>query len=660
MYGALANLELVRDSSAAAAPGKGVTIGLIDTGIHADHDAFGLTTGSIEEEFRLGATDEPPHKSSHGTAVAGIAAGRYGAYGAKIKMFAIPLGSGGGTYTPISLGGLSATDGQHASLFNHVLGKDLDILNLSFAFSGCIERYTKEQLHTNYGRTIQALAQSGEQEKTILVWAAGNAGNKINTESSSPEILAGLVARINELQSHSIAVVSVGEDGDISSFSNRCGIAKDFCIAAPGESMVVADRKGTPTGPKDNLGEAQESWLWKVQSGTSLAAPMVSGGLAVMKQLFRNQLSNTELVSRLFTTAKDDGIYANAATYGHGLLDLGAATNPWGTPGFMETSQSTSAAASPQSAPITAAALAAGPALGDSLSQALGSKEIAAFDSLGAPFWFNAAAFTVEVPGATVATRLQDFLHPSQWQPVPQTWQFHVQENAPATAYGHLALANGASRFTMAGPQGMAASLLQEPEHLQGLALSWNPPSMPMVSFSAGYIKEHESLLGSHGNGAFGQLSAETSFISAGLKGAAGRWSLSAVGEVGAVTPSVASSRLIDAISRLSTSAFRLQARRSLDNGNALSISLSQPLRVDNGTAAFSLPTGRTPDGVVTGASFSSPLAPSGRQLDVTTKLELPLAGGDLSLGVTRSSEPQHQRTAAPEWIFFTGYRAAW
>ncbi|MYI71690.1 MAG: serine protease, partial [Synechococcus sp. SB0673_bin_10] len=57
---------------------------------------------------------------------------------------------------------------------------------------------------------------------------------------------------------------------------------------------------------------------------------MVSGGLAIMKQLFRGQLSSEQLVSRLLTTAKDDGIYADSAIYGHGLMDLGAATSPWG------------------------------------------------------------------------------------------------------------------------------------------------------------------------------------------------------------------------------------------------------------------------------------------------------------------------------------------
>ena len=39
---------------------------------------------------------------------------------------------------------------------------------------------------------------------------------------------------IPEIQGHSIAVVSIDESGEISDFSNRCGVAQDYCIAAPG------------------------------------------------------------------------------------------------------------------------------------------------------------------------------------------------------------------------------------------------------------------------------------------------------------------------------------------------------------------------------------------------------------------------------------------
>ena len=633
-----------------------VTIGFIDSGIHEDHETFDSV--SVTEEFLPGAVDEELYEYSHGTAVASVATGDLLGdslsspdFNINVKMFAIPLGDAGGPYIPITLNQLSASDFGAAETYKYVLSQDLDILNLSIVYQGSIENYSEQDLRNHYSKTIAALAQTGREEKTILVWAAGNVGNEVSATPSSPEILAGLAARAEELQGHSIAVVSTREDGKISDFSNHCGIAADFCIAAPGEQVLAATTI-------DLYGD-----YYDLNNGTSFAAPMVSGGLITMRKLFRDQLSNGELVSRLFSTAKDDGIYSDSAIYGHGLMDLGAATNPWGIPGFMGTLPSTSGnslGATDAGTPITSTFMALGAPLGDGLSNALGSQEIAAFDSLGAPFWFEAASFTVPSEGVSLATRLNHFLNPYPVRSLPETWDFNFKENATSTEIGHLVLTNGASRLTMAGPQGFSATLFQDPQELAGLTLAWTPMAFSAFTVEAGYINEQQSLLGSQAEGAFGSLSGETLFLGAGLNTTAGNWQLATQGEIGQVNSSVGHSQFIDAVSSLSTSAFRLQATRPFDNGGTLSFSLGQPLRVESGSVALSLPMGRTQDGVVLSKVLSAPLAPSGRQLDLTATLEFPWLGGDVSLGATRSHQPRHQLTAAPEWTIFTGYHSTW
>ncbi len=641
--------------------GEDVTIGFIDDGILATHETFDYV--DVTEELLAGAVNQGLDEFSHGTAVASIAVGNFVElpldspdHNINVKMFAIPLGDGSGPYRPITLNQLSAADFGNSELYSYVLDNDLDILNLSFGYSGSIEGYSEQDLRNNYSKTIATLAQAGSQEKTILVWAAGNAGGRTTVDGesanySSPGIDAGLVARVEELQGHSIAVVSIGEDGGISDFSNRCGIAADFCIAAPGELVPIATKI-------DFDGD-----YYGLSSGTSYAAPMVSGGLITMKKLFRDQLSNEELVSRLFSTANDDGIYATSAIYGHGLMDLGAATNPWGVPEFMSTLPSTSSdplGATDVGIPITSTFMTLGAPLGDGLSNALASQEIAAFDALGAPFWFQAGNFTVPSAGASVAAGLQRFLNPIQWRSLPDAWRFNLQENAPATETGHLALTDGASRFTVDGPQGVAATVFQEPGEMEGLTLAWTPMAFSALTMEAGYLNEQQSLLGSEAKGAFGSLAGETLFLGAGLNATAGSWQLAALGELGQVTPSVGQSQWIDGVSSLSTSAFRLQASHPFVKGSTLSFSLSQPLRVESGSVVLSLPTGRTQDGVVLSKALSAPLAPSGRQLDLTTRLQFPWLGGDVSLGATRSGQPRHQQTAAPEWTLFTGYRSTW
>ena len=79
---------------------------------------------------------------------------------------------------------------------------------------------------------------------------------------------------------------------------------------------------------------------------------MVAGGLALLKQLFRDQLFNTALVERLLETADNSGIYADRAIYGRGKMDLGAATSPVGilsVPVFQATGRACPSAIDPVS-----------------------------------------------------------------------------------------------------------------------------------------------------------------------------------------------------------------------------------------------------------------------------------------------------------------------
>jgi len=65
-------------------------------------------------------------------------------------------------------------------------------------------------------------------------------------------------------------------------------------------------------------------------SGTSMAAPLVSGGLALVKQEF-SSLTNAQVVDRLLATATDTGEYGQSTIYGHGLMNLSAATAALGS-----------------------------------------------------------------------------------------------------------------------------------------------------------------------------------------------------------------------------------------------------------------------------------------------------------------------------------------
>ena len=74
------------------------------------------------------------------------------------------------------------------------------------------------------------------------------------------------------------------------------GIAADHCLAVLGEDIQLAYYGPAPDS-HTTPGEAGFQGIG-IGDGTSFATPMVAGGLAIMKQLFRDQLSNTELVAR--------------------------------------------------------------------------------------------------------------------------------------------------------------------------------------------------------------------------------------------------------------------------------------------------------------------------------------------------------------------------
>jgi len=676
----------------AVAPGAGVTIGFIDSGIDQEHPDFAGNT--VTEQFLADAVDETgAERFSHGTAVASVAAAAGSAHehsahgvawGAAIAMFAIPTSQQEGDYDSVPLTALEAADELWADLLNHVLAwrdgtRTVDILNLSVGYNGIIDSYSEQELRGNLATTLAALAQESAGEKTILVWAAGNAhGDSCDPSATeqcadhrvdavSVEVLPGLVARIAELQGHSLAVVALNPDGRIADFSNRCGLAAAHCLAAPGEQVRAAY-----FGPAGG-----EPWRgYRDVRGTSVAAPFVAGGLALMKQLFRDQLSNTELVARLLETADDGGVYADRAVYGRGALDLRAATWPVGVLDVP----AGGTLAEGRGSTLPATRLRAGRALGDGPQRSLAGREIAAFDALGAPFWFDLGDLAISAPAPAATANLRRFPAPapasaplagggpplppgspaSAGTTVPAQWRVGLLEAPFGTTGGHLALAEHAVALTMTDHRTLTGAAFTTEgggprPPASGAALWWRPGGSAL-GLQLGWMQERETLLGSSAGGAFGRLAAAAAF--AGISGEAetGAWRMVAAAEVGAVAAS-ARDGIITTLSPIATSAFSLHARRSFAGTGTLHLAVSQPLRVERGRARLSVPAGRTKAGAVVRSPVAAELEPSGRQLDLAAQWRQPLAVGELRLGVLVTHQPGHRAAADPELALLSGWR---
>jgi hypothetical protein len=691
-------------------PGDGVVVGVMDSGVDLTH--YELEGAKITETFLQDLPDETRLDSwsedgySHGTAITSImaaqpnGAGFLGiAWGATYKVFTVPIGD----LIPEDDELRQTFDWEHA--YRTVLANGVDIVNASYSASGLfIENYNADALRNSsrFGPGFDVIAQRGVAEPAIFVWSAGNdhgkpcgsdkqncfanADAKTKSEAggsyraTSPNLEGGAMALLPELRGHNVVVVAVDWDGRISDFSNRCGIAGSWCIAAPGSGITAAQfNDESPFPPNFRVLINAE--------GTSFAAPMVSGGLALMKHFFRGQLSNTELVTRLFATANKNGIYGTSSVYGQGMMDLGAAVSPVNNARVMLNSRV--GENGNDGYRIRSTQIRLGTAFGNSLSRSLAGREIAAFDELGAPFWFDLSGLAGTALQPSALGRLFRLMTPgrnayrqaergTRLTRAPYAlaahrggWRFGLYES-PANAQSSLLnLAGNAATVTYTAPTGLEATafatvsqaaafnpagLPRQRTSDMGALLAWRPADMP-VGVRVGWLKEGNSLLGGTAAGAFGRLSADN--VVTGFEAAAevGGWRLGFDTEIGLVAPN-AGGGLIDGMSWLTTSAMSLRANRRLSAHDELTVSVSQPPRIENGAATFRLPVGRTRDGMILRESLSAGLVPSARQIDLAARWHRTgVFGGEFRAEAAASHNPGHV-AVKPMFSLLAGWRA--
>ncbi|OPA91986.1 hypothetical protein BFW87_18625 [Pseudomonas fluorescens] len=189
------------------------------------------------------------------------------------------------------------------------------------------------QTHGRNYQELNAIADGAVRYGMLQVWAAGNTQKPNETPQTAPfpEIHASLPRAIAELERYWLSVVNVNQALALSEGSYRCGFTKNWCLAAPGTDISSAwvtgsidtqthyDEDGeadgfTVTGDNPEFGEL-------TASGTSIAAPHVTGGLALLMERFP-YLDNPQIRDVLLTTATDLGEPGVDDVYGWGLMDL--------------------------------------------------------------------------------------------------------------------------------------------------------------------------------------------------------------------------------------------------------------------------------------------------------------------------------------------------
>ncbi len=276
------------------ATGRNVTIAIIDTGLDSNNPEF---TGRISAASAdVAGTRSIIPENPHGTNVALVAAAARDGIGVMgIAYEATILALRADAPGSCASGGCGFTSTAVVAGFSRAIANSAKVINLSMGGTA----------PSSSERTAVANAANAG---IVIVVAAGNDG----TAQVDP-FGAGLRAAGN---GNVIIAGSVSSSGLISSFSNRAGTEANWYLAAVGQSVCCTYANGAPTT--------------STFSGTSFSAPQIAGAVALLRQAFPN-LTATQTVNLLLTTARDAGASGVDAIYGRGIMDITNAFAPQGT-----------------------------------------------------------------------------------------------------------------------------------------------------------------------------------------------------------------------------------------------------------------------------------------------------------------------------------------
>ena len=351
-----------------SAAGQDIVWAVLDSGIQGDHPHFALhknlaLNGPLEHEDFTGGNEPLEDKFGHGTHVAGILCGeqigqatKAGAdsSGNQIRAYSRQRDENGDiNYQPVLLEKISGMapqcrvvslkvldgngDGQASNLIAALAyiqelnthGRYLHIhgINMSLGYPYDAEWFACGQ--SPLCIEVNRLVQSG----VVVVVAAGNTGYGFVRSQSLGTVSAGISLTINDPGNAEQAITVGATHRDmphvygVSYFSSKGPTGDGRMkpdLVAPGEkilSCAAGRMRDAMQGKTDTSGNPVGNFDYVEDSGTSMAAPHVSGVIAAFLSVRREFIGQPEKVKKIFLSTATD-LNRDRNFQGYGLVDL--------------------------------------------------------------------------------------------------------------------------------------------------------------------------------------------------------------------------------------------------------------------------------------------------------------------------------------------------
>jgi subtilisin family serine protease len=525
------------------------------------------------------------------------------------------------------------------------------VINHSWAFVNdddstiTIDQFSgSDDLLQAFGTDLFDALDYAVENDLVSVFAAGN------SSKSEVSVIGGLPVYFPEYEDYFLVAVSIDDDDTLSSFSNACGMAADFCLAAPGESIYTTTFDDEYT----------------YASGTSFAAPYVSGAVLVLASNFP-ELTASEITTILLETARDIGDPGVDEIYGYGALDLENAVSPQGTLSLQTSSTLNADSYSTEDSHISTSG-----GMASALASTLSSLDIMVTDSYDRGYMadlddfvgsgmdavrdqYDLALFTTNS-----ASSLKLRTGEAQFSFAPNTLG---AVSGDTLSYHHVSpyagLIENPSSFAVetqldGGSIKVSNAFSGDGSISDGFYVSAEATAefgAGSLTLGAGTLSEVGAFIGTDVTGAFGKdLSANTQFVS--LRGdldIGGGRGLSLGGAIG--TTDFSGDGIFESGENIQTSSIGIEYTQSntLTKGDRFLVSASQSLNVDGGYMSLSLPTSlgvatngvRSQDVEITTSSID--MSETTAPLDLRVAYEVSMFGGRFAIGAAiRSGEYGH------------------